>query len=64
LGIGAHTWQSCAASGSSLAFRFARWAAEALAETGFALATEPGLLEAARAEHASKASSYRSTMDL
>ncbi len=64
LGVGAHTWQSCAASGSSFAFRRMRWAAALLAETGFALATEPGLLEAAKAEHAGKSRPYRSTMDL
>lgn len=64
LGIGAHTWQSCAASSSMLAFRHMRWAAAALAATGYALATEPELLAAAKAEHKSKTRPYKSTMDL
>ena len=64
LGIGAHTWQSCAASGSSLAFKRARWGAAVLAGTGLALASEPGLLESAKVEHALKSRPYRSTMDL
>ncbi len=64
LGVGAHTWQSCSASGSGMAFKAMRWAAAVLAETGFALATEPGLLAAARLEHRGKTSPYRSTMDM
>lgn len=64
LGIGAHTWQSCAASASSLALARTRWAAAILAAVGYALATEPALLAAAKAEHRAKAGPYRSTMDL
>jgi aminobenzoyl-glutamate utilization protein B len=64
LGVGAHTWQSCSASGSTMAFKAMRWAAAVLAETGFALATEPGLLAAAKSEHRGKTSPYRSAMDM
>lgn len=64
LGVGAHTWQSCSASGWSGAFKRMRWAAAVLAATGFALASDPALLAAARAEHRRKTRPYRSTMDL
>jgi aminobenzoyl-glutamate utilization protein B len=64
LGVGAHTWQSCAASGSTAALKHMRWAAAALAATGYALATQPALQAAAKAEHAAKTRPYRSTMDL
>ncbi len=64
LGVGAHTWQSCSASGSGMAFKAMRWAAAVLAATGYALASEPGLLAAAKAEHRGKTSPYHSTMDL
>jgi len=64
LGVGAHTWQSCAASGSTWAFKAMRWAAACLASAGFALAADPALLAAAKKEHAKGKRPYRSTMDL
>ncbi|MCE1159165.1 MAG: amidohydrolase [Spirochaetia bacterium] len=64
LGVGAHTWQSCAASGSPWAFKAMGWAGMAMALTGFWLAAEPGLLAAAQAEFRAGAVPYRSTMDL
>ena len=64
LGVGAHTWQSCAASGSTQAFKAARWAASVLAAAGYALMADPVLLAAARAEHRRSARPWRSTMDL
>jgi aminobenzoyl-glutamate utilization protein B len=63
LGVGAHTWQSCAASGSSWAFKAMRWAGASMALAGFRLATEPDLLAAAQAEFRALAVPYRSTMD-
>ena len=63
LGVGAHTWQSCAASGSSWAFKAMRWAGTAMALAGFRLASEPALLAAAQAEFRASAVPYRSTMD-
>jgi aminobenzoyl-glutamate utilization protein B len=63
LGVGAHTWQSCAASGSSWAFKAMRWAGTSMALAGFRLATEPDLLAAAQAEFRACAVPYRSTMD-
>ena len=64
VGIGAHTWQSCAASGSSLAAKAMLWAAKVLAATGLELASDPAILAAARAEHRQKTRPYRSTMDM
>ena len=64
LGVGAHTWQSCAASGSSFAFKGMLWAAQVLAATGLELLASPKLLAAAKAEHRGKKRPYRSTMDL
>ncbi len=64
LGVGAHTWQSCAASGSSQGFKAMLWAAKVLAGTGLELLKAPAILAAARAEHRRKTSAYRSTMDL
>ncbi|MFH2114008.1 MAG: peptidase dimerization domain-containing protein, partial [Spirochaetota bacterium] len=64
LGIGAHTWQSCAASGASMGFKHMRWAAAVLASTGLALISDPSLLAAAKTEHRAKTTKYRSTMDL
>ena len=64
LGVGAHTWQSCSASGSTGAFKRMRWAAAVLAAAGFALASDPALLASAKAEHRRKTRPYRSTMDL
>lgn len=64
LGVGAHTWQSCAASGSSWGFKAMRWAGSCMALAGYMLATDPASLEAAKAEHKAKALRYRSTMDL
>lgn len=64
LGIGAHTWQSCAASGSTWARRQALWAASVLAAAGYRLLSEPELLKAVKAEHAKARSPWRSTMDL
>ena len=64
LGVGAHTWQSCAASGSSWALKAMRWAGACMALAGYELATKPELLEAAKAEFKAKAVPYRSTMDL
>lgn len=63
LGVGAHTWQSCAASGSSWAMKAARYAGMSLALAGYLLATEPARLAAARAAHRA-VPPYRSTMDL
>jgi len=64
LGVGAHTWQSCAASASTWAFKAMRWAGACMALAGYGLAADPGLLEAVKAEHRAKAIPYRSTMDL
>lgn len=64
LGVGAHTWQSCSASGSSFAFKGMLWAAKVLAATGLELLSSPKLLAAAKAERRKKARPYRSTMDL
>jgi aminobenzoyl-glutamate utilization protein B len=64
LGVGAHTWQSCAASASSLAFKGMRWAAAVLAATGLELMRDSASLERAKAEHRKKTRPYRSTMDL
>lgn len=64
LGVGAHTWQSCAASGSTWAFKAMRWAGACMALAGYELATDPASLNAAKAEHKAKALPYRSTMDL
>lgn len=63
LGVGAHTWQSCAASGSSWAFKAMAWAGSSMALAGFRLASEPELLAAAQAEFRACAVPYRSTMD-
>lgn len=63
LGVGAHTWQSCAASASSWAFKAMRWAGASMALAGYALATNPELLAMARKEHKRAAPPYRSTMD-
>lgn len=62
LGVGAHTWQSCAASGSSWAMKAARYAGMSLALAGYLLAAEPSRLAEARAAH-KKVPPYRSTMD-
>ncbi len=64
LGIGAHTWQSCAASGSPYAARLARWAGAVLAVTAFRLLSEPELRKAASLEHKASKRPWRSTMDL
>ena len=64
LGVAAHTWQSCAASGSTWAFKAMRWAGACMAAAGFALASDPTLLAAAKREHAGGRRRYRSTMDL
>jgi aminobenzoyl-glutamate utilization protein B len=64
LGVGAHTWQSCAASGSGFAFKGMLWAAQVLAATGLELLSTPELLAAAKAELRGKTRPYRSTMDL
>jgi aminobenzoyl-glutamate utilization protein B len=64
LGVGAHTWQSCAASGGTWAFKAMRWAGLCMAAAGFRLAAEPELLEAAKAEFRKGRIPYRSTMDL
>ena len=64
LGVGAHTWQSCAASGGTWAFKAMRWAGLCMAAAGFRLASEPELLEAAKAEFKKARVPYRSTMDM
>ena len=64
LGIGAHTWQSCAASGSTMAAKAMRWAAAIIAYTGLRVLAEPGLRESAASEHRASARPWRSTMDL
>jgi len=64
LGVGAHTWQSCAASGTTWARKAMVWAGTTMALAGFALAVRPELLAAVRAEHRSKLEPYRSTMDV
>jgi len=64
LGVGAHTWQSCAASGAPWALKAMRWAGACMALAGYRLASEPALLAAARAEFRREARPYRSTMDL
>ena len=63
LGVGAHTWQSCAASASSWAFKAMAWAGSVMALAGYEVATRQDLLDAVRKEHSSKAEPYRSTMD-
>jgi aminobenzoyl-glutamate utilization protein B len=64
LGVGAHTWQSAAASGSTLAFKGMLWAASVLATTGLELLVKSELLAAAKTEHRKKTRPWRSTMDL
>ncbi|MFA5892242.1 MAG: amidohydrolase [Actinomycetota bacterium] len=64
LGVGAHTWQSCAASGSSWAFKAMRWAAACMAVSGFALAADPKSLASAKREYRKNKKAYRSTMDI
>lgn len=64
LGVGAHTWQSCAASGSPWAFRAMRWAGACLAAAGWAFATDPKMIARAKHEHSRKKLPYRSTMDI
>lgn len=63
IGIGAHTWQSCSASGSSWAFKASRWAGACMALSGLKLAKNPDLIKNARQEHHRSAPPYRSTMD-
>ena len=63
LGVGAHTWQSCAASGGSWAMKAARYAGTSLALAGFLFATEPERLADASREHKS-VPTYHSTMDM
>ncbi len=63
LGIGAHTWQSCAASGGSWAMKATRYAGQSLALAGALLVLEPKRLAAAAKEH-KKTPRYRSTMDV
>jgi len=63
LGVGAHTWQSCAASGGSWAMRAARYAGSSLALAGLLLVMEPERLARAAREHKALPS-YRSTMDM
>jgi len=63
LGVGAHSWQSCAASGSSFGRKAMLWAAKVLAATGLALLSNPELVAAARAEWQKGRKPYRSTMD-
>jgi len=62
LGVGAHTWQSCAASGSAWAMKAARYAGASLAYAGFLLVSKPERLARAKDEHRS-VPTYRSTMD-
>jgi aminobenzoyl-glutamate utilization protein B len=64
LGVGAHTWQSCAASGSAWALKAMRWAGVCMALSGYSFASSPALIRAAKIEHGKKARPYRSTMDL
>ncbi|HOV93354.1 MAG TPA: amidohydrolase [Spirochaetales bacterium] len=66
VGVGNHTWQSCAASGSSWALRAAQWAGMCMALVGFELVSDEKhtLLEAAKAEHRQAGLHYKSTMDL
>ncbi len=64
LGVGAHTWQSCAASGSAWASKAMRWAGASLALAGFGLAADAALLREAKKEFAAAKLSYRSTMDM
>ena len=63
LGIGAHTWQSAAASGSSWACKAMRWAAASMACAAVSVASDPALLARAKAEHKKKTAPYRSPMD-
>ncbi len=62
-GVGAHTWQSCAASGSTGAFKAMRWAAAILAKTGFAFMQDAGFRDAVRSEFEAVRTPYRSTVD-
>jgi aminobenzoyl-glutamate utilization protein B len=64
LGVGAHTWQSCAASGSAFAGKGMLWAASVLAAAGLELLSDPAIVARAKAEHKKKTRPYRSTMDL
>lgn len=63
LGVGAHTWQSCAASGGTWAMKAARYAGMSLALAGFLLVREPERLARAAREHKA-VPPYRSTMDM
>jgi aminobenzoyl-glutamate utilization protein B len=64
LGVGAHTWQSCAASGSTWASKAMLWAGASMALAGFLLASEPKRLAAAKKEFAATKRPYKSTMDM
>jgi aminobenzoyl-glutamate utilization protein B len=63
LGVGAHTWQSCAASGGTWAVKAARYGGMSLALAGFLLVKEPERLVSAAREHKA-VPAYRSTMDM
>ncbi len=63
LGVGAHSWQSCAASGSSFARKGMLYAGKVLAGTGLAFLSDAKLAAAARAEWRKDKKPYRSTMD-
>jgi aminobenzoyl-glutamate utilization protein B len=64
LGVGAHTWQSCAASGSSWAFKAMRWAGACMALAGAEFASLPEFRRRVAAEFRASRLPYRSTMDL
>jgi aminobenzoyl-glutamate utilization protein B len=50
MGIGSHTWQATAASGSPIGMKGMMYAAQVLAGAGWDLMSRPALLAAARAE--------------
>jgi aminobenzoyl-glutamate utilization protein B len=50
VGVGSHTWQATAASGSGIGMKGMLYAAKVLAATAYDLMTRPDLLQKARAE--------------
>jgi len=63
IGIGTHTWQSCAASGGTWAMKAARYAGMSLALASYLLIQEPERLAQAAREH-TRVPKYRSAMEL
>ncbi|MFQ3620751.1 MAG: hypothetical protein SNJ78_07380, partial [Spirochaetales bacterium] len=66
IGIGSHTWQATAASGSSIGMKGMLFAAKVLAGTVFDLLSNPTILENAKAEFrkATGTETYTAALDL